>query len=113
MNELIRKINSKQIKQDIPEIRTGDTVRVDVWITEGKTNRIQSFEGLVTSIKGGSVSERITVRKRSGSVHVKRVFAVHSPAIESITVIKKGKVRRAKLNFLDKMTKEYKVKERN
>lgn len=110
---LIDKINQKQIKPNTPEFRVGDTVRVDVWIKEGKKERIQAFEGLVVSKKGGSVSERFTVRKKIGSVGVSRVFAVNSPEIDKITVVKKGMVRRAKLNFLKGMKKEYKVKERN
>ena len=110
---LIDKINKKQINPNVPEFRVGDIVKVDLWIKEGKKERIQSFEGLVTSKKGGSVSERFTVRKKSGSVVVKRGFAVNSPLIDKITVVKKGMVRRAKLNFLDGMVKEYKVKERN
>ena len=110
---LIDKINQKQIKPNTPEFRVGDTVRVDVWIKEGKKERIQAFEGLVVSKKGGSVSERFTVRKKSGGVGVSRVFAVNSPEIDKITVVKKGMVRRAKLNFLKGMKKEYKVKERN
>lgn len=112
MNPLIEKINAKQIKPDTPEFRVGDTVRVDVWIREGKKERIQAFEGLVISKKGGSVSEKFTVRKKSGSVVIKRSFPVNSPLIDKITVIKKGRVRRAKLNFLDGMAREYKVKER-
>ncbi len=112
MNELIKKIDAKQIKPNTPEFRVGDTVRVDVWIKEGKKERIQSFEGLVIAKKGGSVSETFTVRKKSGSVVVKRTFPVNSPLVDKITVLKKGLVRRAKLNFLDKMAKEYKVKER-
>ena len=104
---LIDKINQKQIKPNTPEFRVGDTVRVDVWIKEGKKERIQAFEGLVVSKKGGSVSERFTVRKKSGSVGVSRIFAVNSPEIDKITVVKKGMVRRAKLNFLKDMKKEY------
>lgn len=111
--DLIDKINNKQIKSNIPEFRVGDIVRVDLWIKEGKKERIQAFEGIVTSIKGGKVSKRFTVRKKSGSVVVKRIFAVNSPLIDKITVVKKGKVRRAKLHFLDDMLKEFKVKERN
>lgn len=111
--DLIDKINNKQIKSNIPEFRVGDIVRVDLWIKEGKKERIQAFEGIVTSIKGGKVSKRFTVRKKSGSVVVKRTFAVNSPLIDKITVVKKGMVRRAKLNFLDEMVKEFKVKERN
>jgi len=113
MNELIKMINQKQIKPDTPEFRVGDTVKVDVWIKEGKKERIQAFEGLVVGKKGGGVSETFTVRKKSGSVAVKRTFQVNSPLVDKITVIKKGLVRRAKLNFLDGMKKEYKVKERN
>ena len=110
---LIDKINAKQIKPNTPEFRVGDIVRVDLWIKEGKKERIQAFEGIVKSIQGGSVSKRFTVRKKSGSVVVKRTFAVNSPLIDKITVVKKGMVRRAKLNFLDEMVKEFKVKERN
>ena len=110
---LIDKINQKQIKPNTPEFRVGDTVKVDVWIREGKKERIQAFEGLVVSKKGGSVSETFTVRKKSGSVSVKRTFPINSPLVDKITVTKRGMVRRAKLNFIDKMRKEYKVKERN
>lgn len=110
---LIDKINSKQIKPDTPEFQVGDTVRVDVKIKEGKRERIQSYEGIVTSRKGGSVSETFTVRKKSGSVGINRVFPVNSPLIDKITVVKKGKVRRAKLNFLKNLTGSFKIKERN
>lgn len=110
---LIDKINKKQIRNDVPEFRVGDTVRVDVWVKEGKKERIQAFEGLVTSKKGGGATETFTVRKKSYGVGVKRIFPIHSPSIDKIVVVKKGKVRRAKLNFLDNIKKEYKVKERN
>jgi len=110
---LVDKINQKHINPNIPEFRVGDTVRVNVWVKEGKKERIQAFEGLVTAKKGGSVSETFTVRKKSGSVAVYRTFPVNSPVIDSIEVVKKGLVRRAKLNFLKGMKKEYKVKERN
>ena len=113
MANLVDKINQKHLKKDIPEFRVGDTVRVDVWVKEGKKERIQAFEGLVIAKKGGSISETFTVRKKSGSIGVTRVFPVNSPAIDKITVVKHGKVRRAKLNFIKKMRKEYKVKERN
>ena len=108
---LIEKINKKSVRTDIPEFRVGDTVRVDYKIVEGKTHRIQAFEGTVMSISGGSVSKAFTVRKKSGSVWVKRVFKVNSPLIDSIQVVKKGVVRRAKLNFIDNMSKEYNAKE--
>ena len=110
---LIDKINAKQVKTDMPNVQSGDTVRVDVWIKEGKKERIQAFEGLVVNVRGGSVSKRITVRKKSGNAVVKRVFAINSPVIDKITVLKKGSVRRKKLTFIDKMEKEYKPKERN
>lgn len=113
MTNLIDKINAKHVKKDIPEFRVGDTVRVDVWVKEGKKERIQTFEGLVVAKKGGSVSETFSVRKKSSGIGVTRVFPVNSPAIDKITVVKKGVVRRAKLNFLKGMRKEYKVKERN
>ena len=113
MANLVDKINDKHIRKDIPEIRVGDTVRVDVWVKEGKKERIQAFEGLVIAKKGGSVSETISVRKKSGGVGVVRIFPVNAPTIDKITVVKKGLVRRAKLNFIKGMRKEYKVKERN
>ena len=113
MNNLIEKINKEQIRTYIPEFRVGDTVKVGVRITEGKKERVQYFEGIVFNITGGSVSKTFTVRRKSGSVGVERIFPVNSPAIESITVVKKGKVRRAKLTFLRGMKKDYKTKERN
>ena len=113
MANLVDKINEKHIRKDIPEFRVGDTVRVDVWVKEGKKERIQAFEGLVVAKKGGSVSETFSVRKKSGTVAVTRIFPVHAPTIDTIKVIRKGKVRRAKLNFIKNMSKEYKVKERN
>ncbi len=113
MANLVDRINEKQVRKDIPEFRVGDTVRVDVWVKEGKKERIQAFEGLVIAKKGGSVTETFTVRKKSGSVAVIRVFPVNTPTIDKITVVKKGKVRRAKLNFIKNMNKEYRVKERN
>lgn len=110
---LVDKINAKSVRTDIPEFRVGDTVRVDYKIQEGKTHRIQAFEGLVVAINGGSISKTFTVRKKSGGVAVRRVFKVNSPLVDKVTVVRKGMVRRAKLNFIEKMEKEYKVKERN
>ena len=110
---LVDKVNAKHTNPNIPEFRSGDTVRVNVWVKEGKKERIQTFEGLVISIQGGSVSKTFTVRKKSGSVGVMRTFPVNSPVIDSIELIKKGMVRRKKLNFLKGLKKEYKVKERN
>ena len=109
---IIDKINEKQINPNVPEFRVGDTVRVDYKIVEGKRSRIQDYEGVVVAKKGGSVSETFTVRKLSSGVGVNRVFAVNSPKIEKITVVRKGKVRRAKLNFLKNMVGGYRIKER-
>ena len=112
MSNLIDKINKRQVRKDLPEFRVGDIVRVDVWVKEGKKERIQAFEGIVTSKKGGSVSETFTVRKVSYGVGVERIFPVHSPKIAGITVVKKGKVRRAKLTFLRNVVGQFRIKER-
>ena len=113
MANLVDKIAEKHIRKDVPEFRVGDTVRVDVWVKEGKKERIQSFEGLVIAKRGGGGTETFTVRKKSGTVGVERIFPINTPTIDKIVVIKKGKVRRAKLNFIKGMRKEYKVKERS
>ncbi|MBR1679573.1 MAG: 50S ribosomal protein L19 [Bacilli bacterium] len=113
MANLVDKINEKHIRKDIPEFRVGDTVRVDVWVKEGKKERIQAFEGIVTAKKGGSVSETFTVRKKSGGVSIYRIFPVNAPTIDSITVVRRGMVRRAKLNYIKGMRKDVKIKERN
>ena len=109
---VIDKINEKQIRNDVPEFGVGDTVRVDVKIIEGKRERIQAFEGVVVARRGGSVSETFTVRKMSSGIGVERTFPIHSPKVAAITVIRKGKVRRAKLNFLKGMVGSYRIKER-
>lgn len=109
---IIDKINEKQINPNIPEFRVGDTVRVDVKIIEGKRERIQAFEGTVVAKRGGSVSETFTVRKISSGVGVERTFPLHSPKIAAITVVRKGRVRRAKLTFLRGMVGGYRIKER-
>ena len=110
--DLAQKVSAKQLKSDIPEFRVGDTVRVDVKIIEGKKERIQAFEGIVTSRKGAGISETFTVRKISYGVGVNRVFPVHSPKIAKITVFKNGKVIRDKLKFLKKSVSWYRIKER-
>ena len=109
---IIDKINENQIKPNVPEFRVGDTVKVDVKIIEGKRSRIQAYEGIVVAKRGGSVSETFTVRKISGGVGVERTFPVNSPKIDKITVLRQGKVRRAKLNFLKGMKGGYHIKER-
>ena len=112
MANIIDKINEKQINPNVPEFRVGDTVRVDVKIIECKRERIQAFEGVVVSRKGGSVSETFTVRKISSGVGVERIFPVHSPKIAGITVVRHGKVRRAKLTFLKDRVGGYRIKEK-
>ena len=109
---VIDKITAKQINPNVPEFRVGDTVRVDVKIIEGKRERIQAFEGTVISRKGAGISETFTVRKISYGVGVERIFPVHSPKIAGITVVKKGKVRRAKLTFLRNVVGQFRIKER-
>ena len=110
---LVDKITNKQLNPNIPEFRVGDTVRVDVKIKEGNKERIQAFEGVVISKNGGGISETFTVRKKSAGIGVERIFPMHSPKIDKITVVRKGKVRRAKLNFLRDKVGQYKIKERN
>ena len=112
MANVIDKITAKQLNPNVPEFRVGDTVRVDVKIIEGNKDRIQAFEGIVVSRKSGGVSETFTVRKMSSGIGVERTFPLHSPKIAGITVVKKGKVRRAKLTFLKGLVGGYKIKER-
>lgn len=112
MANVIDKITAKQMNPNIPEFRVGDTVRVDVKIIEGKRERIQAFEGLVIGRKGAGISETFTVRKMSSGVGVERIFPVHSPKLAGITVVRRGKVRRAKLTFLRGLVGQYKIKER-
>ena len=112
MANVIDKITAKQMNPNVPEFRVGDTVRVDVKIVEGKRERIQAFEGLVVARKNGGVSETFTVRKMSSGIGVERVFPIHSTKIAGITVVKKGKVRRAKLTFLKGRVGQFKIKER-
>ena len=112
MANVIDKITEKQMNPNVPEFRVGDTVRVDVKIVEGKRERIQAFEGVEIARKGAGISETFTVRKVSYGVGVERIFPVHSPSIANIVVVKKGKVRRAKLNFLRNIVGQYRIKER-
>ena len=116
--DLVEKITDKQIRKDLPEFRVGDTVRVDLKIEEvdsqgNKKTRIQAFEGLVMAIQGSGISKTFIVRKVSGNVGVEKTLPVNSPKIDSITVIKKGKVRRAKLDYIRKSSKTPKIPERN
>ena len=112
MANVIDKITEKQLNPNVPEFRVGDTVRVDVKIIEGNKERIQAFEGVVVARKNGGVSETFTVRKMSSGVGVERTFPIHSPKLANITVVRKGKVRRAKLTFLKNKVGAYRIKER-
>lgn len=109
----IEEITSKQLNPNVPEFRVGDTVRVGVRIIEGKKERVQAFEGVVISRKGYGVSETFTVRKMSSGVGVERIFPIHSPKLDSIEVVRKGKARRAKLYYARDIVGQWKLKERN
>ena len=112
MNELIKSLEQEQLKNEVPAFGPGGTVRVHVKIVEGKRERVQVFEGVVMKRQGGGARETFTVRKISFNVGVERTFPVHSPKIEKIEVTRKGKVRRAKINYLRTRTgKAAKVKE--
>ena len=112
MNELIKSLEQEQLKNEVPNFGPGDTVRVHVRIVEGKRERIQVFEGVVIKRQGGGNRETFTVRKIYFNEGVERTLPVHSPKIEKIEVTRKGKVRRAKINYLRTRTgKAAKVKE--
>lgn len=98
--DLINDLTASYLKKDVPAFRPGDTVRVHVKIVEGTRERIQVFEGLVIKRQGGGISETFTVRKVSYGVGVERTFPVHSPSIAKLEVMRHGKVRRAKLNYI-------------
>ena len=111
--DLMKALTSQYMKQELPEVQVGDTVRVHVKIKEGSRERIQIFEGTVIAKKHGGIEETITVRRISYGVGCEKVFPVHSPSIVSVTTVRKGKVRRAKLYYLrDRVGKKAKVKER-
>lgn len=100
MTNIITEITKDQLRSDLPSFRPGDTVKVHVKIVEGTRERIQLFEGVVIKRRGGGVSETFTVRKISYGVGVERTFPVHTPKIAKLEVVRKGKVRRAKLYYL-------------
>ena len=100
MNPLIKKITESQLRDDIPDFRAGDTVRVYARIVEGSRERIQVFEGVVIKRHGEGISETYTVRKMSSGIGVERTFPVHSPRVDKIEVVRRGRVRRAKLYYL-------------
>jgi len=91
---------SAQLRTDLPQFGPGDTIRVNVRVREGEKERIQAFEGVCIAKKNGGVSETFTVRKVSSGIGVERIFPIHSPSIESVTLVRSGRVRRAKLYYL-------------
>jgi large subunit ribosomal protein L19 len=109
---LVQSIEAEQIKSELPAFQVGDTVRVSFKIVEGKTERVQAYEGLVIAIKNAGIGKTFTVRKNSYGVGVERVFPINSPRVEKVDVIRRGKVRRAKLYYIrTKIGKKAKVKE--
>ena len=112
MNDIIKEIEAEQLKESIPDFTVGDTVKVYGKIKEGNRERIQVFEGTVIKIQGGSSRTTFTVRKTSGGVGVEKTWPLHSPNVENVEVVRRGKVRRAKLYYLrDRVGKKAKVKE--
>ena len=109
---LVNEITKEQMRSDLPALAPGQTVRVDVKIKEGEKERIQAYEGIVVKVQGSGIGQSFTVRKISSGVGVERTFPVHSPTIDKITVIRKGKVRRARLYYLrNRSGKSAKLKE--
>ena len=112
MSEIIRSIERAQLRSDLPDFGIGDTVRVFVKVVEGSRERLQAFEGTVIARRNGSVRETFTVRRVSYGIGVERTFPLHSPRIDHIVVVRRGKVRRAKLYYLRNLQgKAAKIKE--
>lgn len=112
MNDIIKNIEAAQLKAEVPEFRVGDTVRVYAEIKEGNRVRVQVFEGTVLKKQGGGVRATFTVRKNSNGIGVEKTWPLHSPHVEKVEVVRRGKVRRAKLNYLrGRVGKSAKVKE--
>lgn len=112
MNRL-SEVQREGLREDIPEFRPGDSVRVSVRVREGEKERLQAFEGVCIGRRGGGISETFTVRKVSSGVGVERIFPLHSPNLAEIKVVRRGKVRRAKLYYLRKLSgKAARIKER-
>ena len=111
--EIIREIEKEQLKADIPAFQVGDTIRVYAKIKEGARERIQMFEGVVVRRTGGGIRENVTVRRLSSGEGVEKTWPLNSPSLDHIQVMRRGKVRRAKLNYLrNRVGKAAKVKER-
>ncbi len=111
--DILHQVTANQIRMDIPEFKPGDTVAVHVRVIEGNKERIQVFQGVCIKRKGGGINETFTVRKISNGIGVERIFPVHSPRIAKIEVIRRGRVRRAKLYYLRKLRgKAARIKEK-
>jgi large subunit ribosomal protein L19 len=111
--QLLREITTEYQKQDVPTFYAGDTVKVSVKIREGERERLQVFEGLVIKRQGGGISETFTVRKVSYGVGIERTFPIHSPLVEKIDVVRRGKVRRARLFYIRGLSaKRSRIKEK-
>ena len=100
----LKKFDREGLREDLPDFRPGDTVRVMVRVREGEKERFQAFEGVCVGKKGGGINETFTVRKVSAGVGVERIFPVHGPAVGTVEIVRKGKVRRAKLYYLRRLT---------
>ena len=112
MSEIIRSIEQAQLRTDLPQFNVGDTIRVFVKVVEGSRERLQAFEGTVIAKRNGSSRETFTVRRVSYGVGVERTFPLHSPRVDHIEIIRRGKVRRAKLHYLRNLQgKAAKIKE--
>ena len=113
MSEIIRAIESEQLKKDLPKFNVGDTLRVMVKVVEGDRERLQAFEGICIAKRNDSIRETFTLRRVSYGIGVERTFPLHSPRLDKITVLRRGKVRRAKLYYLRKLTgKAARIKEK-
>ena len=98
--DMLQEVSREQLRSDLPAFDPGDTLRVNVRVREGDKERLQAFEGVCIAKKGGGISETFTVRKVSSGIGVERVFPLHSPSVESVAVVRRGRVRRAKLYYL-------------
>lgn len=114
MSNIVEEIEKEYMKKEVPAFNVGDLVRVDVKVKEGNRERVQGFEGTVIAKKNGGVRETFTVRRVSFGIGIERTFPIHSPRIDNVTVIRKGKVRRAKLYYLRNLSgKAAKIKSFN
>jgi large subunit ribosomal protein L19 len=112
--DILQEVSRDQLRSDLPAFDPGDTLRVNVRVREGDKERLQAFEGVCIARKNGGISETFTVRKVSSGIGVERVFPLHSPSVESITVVRRGRVRRAKLYYLRALRgKAARIKERS